>query len=105
MVRKSPAVVQHRSDLAVSLNNLGVAFCRAGQVDAADAPFTRARELFTTLASDYPSEIGYQSALAGMLNNQALALAEAGRHERAVGIYEAAIKAQRRSLEQCALPN
>ena len=101
MVRKSPAVVQHRSDLAVSLNNLGVAYCRAGQVDAADAPFTRARDLFTTLASDYPSEIGYQSALAGLLNNQALALAEAGRHERAVGIYEAAIKAQRRSLEQC----
>ena len=62
MLRRSPAVVQHRSDLAVSLNNLGVAYCRSGQVDAADEPFGRARDLFATLASDYPNEIGYQSA-------------------------------------------
>ncbi len=67
MLRRSPAVVQHRSDLAVSLNNLGVAYCRSGQVDAADEPFGRARDLFATLASDYPNEIGYQSALAGLL--------------------------------------
>ena len=67
MVRRSPAVVRHRSDLAVSLNNLGVAYCRAGQVDAADEPFARARDLFATLASDYPSELGYESALAGLL--------------------------------------
>jgi len=100
MVRKAPAVVQHRSDLAVSLNNLGVAYCRAGQVDAAEKPFGRARELFVTLASDYPSELGYESALAGLLNNQALALAGASQHQRAVGIYEAAMKAQRRCLQQ-----
>jgi serine/threonine protein kinase/tetratricopeptide (TPR) repeat protein len=100
MVRKAPAVVQHRSDLAVSLNNLGVAYCRAGQVDAAEQPFGRARDLLATLASDYPSELGYESALAGLLNNQALALAGASQHERAIGIYEAAMKAQRRCLQQ-----
>jgi eukaryotic-like serine/threonine-protein kinase len=98
LVRRAPAVIQNRSDLAVSLNNLGVAYCRAGRVDDAEKPFGRARDLFATLASDYPSQLGYQSALAGLLNNQALALAGAGQHERAVGIYEAAVKAQQRCL-------
>jgi hypothetical protein len=86
--------------LAVSLNNLGVAYCRAGQVDAADEPFAKARDLFANLAGDYPSELAYQSALAGLLNNQALALAGVGRHERAAGLYEAAVKVQRHCWQQ-----
>jgi len=38
--------------------------------------------------------------LAGLLNNQALALAGVERHERAVSLYEEAIKAQRRCWHQ-----
>ena len=69
-----PAVVRHRSDLAISLNNLGVAYCRAGRVDESDAPFARARELFATLSSDYPDELAYASVLSGAsLDDQALA--------------------------------
>lgn len=100
LVRRSPSVVRHRSDLAIGLNNLGVAYCRAGQVDAAEKPFAAARELFTTLVSDYPAEVGFESGLAGLLNNQALALAGVGRHERAVSLYEDAIKAQRHCCQQ-----
>jgi tetratricopeptide (TPR) repeat protein len=69
-------------------------------VDAAEEPFGRAQEMFVTLTSDYPGELGYQSALAGLLNNQAVALAEVGRHERAAKVYEAAVKAQQRCWQQ-----
>jgi tetratricopeptide (TPR) repeat protein len=95
LARKAPAVVRHRSDLAISLNNLGVAYCRAGRAGDADAAFDRARTLFSTLAEDYPDEVAYQSALAALLNNQALALADAGRHEQALAIYPTAIESQR----------
>ena len=84
MVRKSPAVVRYRSDLAISLNNLGMAYCRAGKSAEADAAFGRARELFNTLADDYPDELAYRSSLAALLNNQALALAGVGRHADAL---------------------
>jgi tetratricopeptide (TPR) repeat protein len=100
MVRKAPAVVRSRSDLAVSLNNLGVALCRAGRVDESAQPFDRSRELMKTLAADYPDELAYQSSLAALLNNQALALAGAGRHEQAVAIYPEAIEAQRQSWQR-----
>jgi tetratricopeptide (TPR) repeat protein len=95
LVRKSTAVVRHRSELAVSLNNLGVAYCRTAKPAEADAAFGRARELFATLANDYPDELAYSSSLAALLNNQGLALASVGRHADALKIYPAAIEAQR----------
>jgi tetratricopeptide (TPR) repeat protein len=97
MVRKGPAVVRSRSDLAVSLSNLGVALCRAGRDDESAEPFNRSRELMTTLVTDYPEELAFRSSLAALLNNQGLALAGAGRHEQAVAIYPEAIEAQRQS--------
>jgi tetratricopeptide (TPR) repeat protein len=97
MVRKSPMVVRYRSDLAVSLNNIGVAYCRAKKSSEADVAFKRARELFAELSHDYPDEPYYQSSLAAQLNNQALALAEMGRHAEALPIYRDAIAAQ----QQC----
>jgi tetratricopeptide (TPR) repeat protein len=77
------------------LNNLGVAQCRVGQVPEADDAFGRARELLSTLASDYPDELAYRSSHAALLNNQALALAGAHRHEDALAIYREAIESQR----------
>ncbi len=100
LLRKAPAVVRHRSDLAISLNNLGVAYCRLERADDADAAFARARELLTTLADDYPQEPAYRSSLAALLNNQALALAGAGRHEEAIRSYATAIESQRDRYEQ-----
>ncbi len=52
-----------------------------------------------TLADDYPQEPAYRSSLAALLNNQALALAGAGRHEEAIGSYESAIQSQRDRYE------
>ena len=49
---------------------------------------------------DYPDELAYQSSLAALLNNQALALAGAGRHEQAAAIYPEAIEAQRQSWQR-----
>jgi tetratricopeptide (TPR) repeat protein len=87
-------VVRYRSDLAVSLNNLGVAYCRAAKPGEADTAFKQARELFAELASDYPDQLSYRSSLAAQLNNQALALADAGRHAEAISTYREAIDAQ-----------
>jgi tetratricopeptide (TPR) repeat protein len=92
--------VRHRSDLAVSLNNLGVLYCRLDQPRGADSAFARAEQLFTTLAGDYPDELAYRSSFAALLNNQALALAEAGRREDALRIYPAAIESQRIAWRQ-----
>jgi serine/threonine protein kinase/tetratricopeptide (TPR) repeat protein len=99
LARKAPAVVRHRSDLAISFNNLGVAYSRADQAAAADDAFGNARKLFATLAQDYPDEVAYQSSLAALLNNQALALADARRHNDALAIYPSAIQSQRISLK------
>jgi hypothetical protein len=96
----APAVVRHRSDLAISLNNLGVAYCRADRGTDADAAFERARELLTALAEDFPEELGYRTSLAALLNNQALALADAERIEEALEIYPAAIESQRISCQR-----
>jgi len=71
-------------------------YCHAAKPAEADAAFVRARELFATLADDYPDELAYRSSLAALLNNQALALASVARHTDALKIYPAAIEAQRR---------
>ena len=100
---KCPQKPGHRpapQRLAISLNNLGVAYCKAAKPAEADAAFERARELFATLANDYPDELAYRSLLAAQLNNQALALAKAGRHADALPIYTAAIEAQKICLDQ-----
>ena len=93
-------MVRYRSDLATSLNNLGVAFCRAGKSAEADAPFGRARDLLSTLADDYADEPAYRSSLAALSNNQALALAGAGRQSDALAIYPQAIEKQREASKR-----
>jgi tetratricopeptide (TPR) repeat protein len=100
MSRKSPNVVRHRSELAVSLNNLGVVFCRANRPAEADSAFERARSLLTMLVRDYPDQLTYSSSWAALLNNQAMALAEAGRHDDALKLYPTAIEAQRNCWER-----
>jgi tetratricopeptide (TPR) repeat protein len=52
------------------------------------------------LADDYPDELAFRSSLAALLNNQALALVEAGRHEDALAIYERAVESQQACLAQ-----
>ena len=100
LVRKAPAVLQHRSELATSLNNLGLVYCRSGKSKEADEVFQRSRDLLTTLTQDYPDEYRYQSLLAAFCNNQALALAAAGRHTDAIAIYAKAVDLQRASWQQ-----
>jgi tetratricopeptide (TPR) repeat protein len=92
--------VRHRSELAASLNNLGVVYCRAKQPADADAAFERARSLLATLAHDYPDELAYSSSWAALLNNQAMALAEADRHEDALRWYPTAIEIQRKCWQR-----
>ena len=79
---------------------MGVAFCRAGKSAEADAPFGRARDLLSTLADDYADEPAYRSSLAALLNNQALALAGAGRQNDALAIYPQAIEKQREASKR-----
>ncbi len=70
----APLVVHHRSDLASSLNNLGVFYSRANRPDDADTALRRARDILSALADDDHDELAYRSSLAGLMNNQALNL-------------------------------
>ena len=94
LARKSPGVVRYRSDLATSLNNLGVLDCQTNRTADADAAFSRARKILATLTDDFPDVELYRDSLAALLNNQALALAGAKRFDEALRIYEAAIDKQ-----------
>src|SRR5262249_40870116 len=87
--------VRYRSELATSLNNLGVQNCAAGRMADADAAFDRAKELLTTLADDFPEIADYRDSLAALLNNQALSLAGAKRFDEALKIYEESIDLER----------
>lgn len=103
LVRRSPSIVQYRSELAANLNNLALLQIRIGEVEAADQAFARANRLFAELVEDYPQQLAYASGWAALLNNQGLALARSDRHEQAIKAYQQALIAQERVWKQ--LPN
>ena len=98
LVRRAPAVVRHRSELAANLNNLALLHIRTSHVEAASEAFTRANQLFAELLNDYPNQIAYASGWAGLLNNQGLALAKLERFDQAAQAYEQAVTVQDRIL-------
>lgn len=98
MLRRAPAVPRHRCDVATSRTNLGIAQCRAGQSDLAQVEFSRAREAMEVLTADYPQNVGFRSAYAALLNNQALALVTVDQVGEAIDLYGRAIKWQAECL-------
>ncbi len=100
LVRRSPDVVRHRSELGASLNNLALLEIRRGDVPAAAASFRYANRLFAALLADYPDQIAYASGWAALLNNQALALANNDIHDDAIVAYERAIEVQSNVVER-----
>ncbi len=100
LVRKSPGVVQHRSELGASLNNLALLEIRTGDIASAAESFRHANRLFAALLADYPDQVAYASGWAALLNNQALALAKNEYYEEAIAAYEQAVEVQRKVVEQ-----
>jgi tetratricopeptide (TPR) repeat protein len=66
----------------------------------ADGAFERARELLGTLVDDYPQAPAYRNSLAALVNNQALALAAAGRHADALQLYDTALQLEHENFER-----
>ena len=67
MTRKAPSVVRHRSELAVSLNNLGVAYCRAS---GRPMPMRRSNahaRCWPRWPDDYPDQLAYSSSWAALV--------------------------------------
>lgn len=94
LMRKSPQVVQHRSELGASLNNLALLEISTGDIASAVQSFRLANRLFASLLADFPEEVAYASGWAALLNNQALSLANIDRHDEAITAFDRAIEVQ-----------
>lgn len=100
LLRKSPSVVRHRSELAANLNNLALSYIRLGNSQAASGAFCYANRLFSELLEDFPSQTAYASGWAALLNNQGLALAKIDRYDAALHAYARASEIQARVFQQ-----
>lgn len=98
LFRRAPGVVRHRIELGISLNNVALLHLRHPDLDAAKAAFESADGVFASIVTDYPEQASYRSGWAALLNNQGLALAQAGRLEDATLAYEQSIVHQRRAM-------
>lgn len=100
LMRKSPQVVQHRSELGASLNNLALLEISTGDIESAVQSFRLANRLFAALLADFPEEMAYASGWAALLNNQALALANIDRHDEAITAFKRAIEVQTNIIDK-----
>jgi tetratricopeptide (TPR) repeat protein len=92
LVRRAPAVVAHRRDLAVSCNNLGRVLLDSGDLTSADDSLARAQTIFEGLAADYPDAVEYYASIGGVLNNRATIQEKRGKPAQAAVLYEQAVQ-------------
>ncbi len=98
LVRRAPAVVNYRKELAVSWNNLGQALQASGvgqSLTEAVEAFASAEEIVAVLVDDFPEELTFRSLYGGVENNRAMALEAMGDREAALAAYDRAIAQQR----------
>src|SRR5262249_23314446 len=95
LVKLAPARDTYRTDLARSLNNLGMVQIRLGQFVDAEATLRRSRDLYESLLPRYSQDPAIQSSLGGVYNNLAVTLEGADRLEDAAAAFRAAVDHQR----------
>ena len=100
LVRRAPAVLQYRRDLAISYNNLGRLCSQGHDFDKAQAMFQEACTILEELVRDDPAELNYHSDLGGTLNNLAKAMEQTGRTDEALTAYAESIRHQCFALER-----
>ncbi len=93
-VRIEPFVLDHQRNLAITLNNHGMASSRVHQYDEALRLFQDALTLQTTIAKELPADLTMIEQLGGIHNNIATVHELQGNHDEAVRYYELAIRYQ-----------
>ncbi len=96
LVADSPSVLQYRSGLAVTFQELGRLLEETGQVAEAEQAIRRAIALQQTLVADSPSEPEYRNDLARSLNGLGLILWNVHRRGEAEQTWRQAIALQER---------
>jgi tetratricopeptide (TPR) repeat protein len=100
LVRQAPLVLQYRSELAASWNNLGQWQADQGQLATAESSLGKARELLESICTDHPDQLAERSSLGGVLHNLALVLERQQRFAEAVALLEVAISHQQFAADQ-----
>ena len=95
LVRMAPLQKSYQQDLAVSLNNLGLAQTQLKQASDAESSFRQALLVQESLARRYPSDAAIRSMLGGMFNNLGFVFEESRRMKEAAAAYDTAIKHQK----------
>ncbi len=93
LIAIAPRVVSYRTQLAATLNNLGMV--RLGEApEAAGEYFAEACELLERAVRQSPGDFALRSEWAIALNNQGLANEKQGELKRAEGLYQRAVAEQ-----------
>jgi eukaryotic-like serine/threonine-protein kinase len=82
-----PTRLEHREQLAASLNSLGVLLCDAGRLPEAESAYDDALAVAKQLAADFPDRRGFRQTLAGVHNNLGGLFQKAGRIKEAEEAY------------------
>jgi tetratricopeptide (TPR) repeat protein len=87
---RAPDVATHCEDLAITLNNQGMARWSIGEIGAAERSFQEALGLLQPLAERQPRDAALQSRMGGIHNNLGMTLEQAERTEEALAAYTSA---------------
>jgi tetratricopeptide (TPR) repeat protein len=94
LLRREPFVVGHRINLAVTLNNHGMALSRMDRLSDAMQVFDEALSLQKTIAHELPTDLTAIAQLGGIHNNIAMVYQMQGDSQQAADTYELAIRFQ-----------
>ncbi|QDV45091.1 Serine/threonine-protein kinase PrkC [Stieleria neptunia] len=84
----------YQRDLAVSINNLGLAFAKTQRFEQAQSAFEEALAFQMTLTEAFEQDADQHSTLGGVFNNVAFVHEELGNLEQAIDAYQSAVKHQ-----------
>ena len=102
LLRLAPLDRAYRRDLAVSYNNLGLAYTRDAQAESAERSFRNALGFQQQLIAENPRDIEIASSLAGAYNNLGIVLEQGGRLDEAAENYKQAVNFQQAAQSQAA---
>jgi serine/threonine protein kinase/tetratricopeptide (TPR) repeat protein len=95
-----PAVLEHRRELADTLNQLGIALFGAQRLDEAETALAAGRDLSRRLAADHPGNDELEAGLGNVQNTLGLVYKQTGRRAEARVELEAARDARQRVAQR-----
>lgn len=92
LVRQEPFVARHSQDLAVSLNNRGLAYAKMQEFDKSLESLQESLTLQQELAEDFPADLEIANRLGGVHNNVAMVYQAQGDFSNALKAFEKGIQ-------------